>query len=574
MPEWTTACPDWADRLRSGRSIIPPPIFPEEAEAGLSVMRELRIVDAPDSPKIGDASGQWVFDLAASIFGAYDAESGRRLITEWFVMLPKKNFKSGLAASIMLTMLIRNWRKSAEFTILAPTLEVANNSFGPAKDMVAFEEDGDDGETYSELADLVQVQTHIKTLTHRGMNATLKVIAADANTAAGKKSVGVLVEELWLFGKQANAKDMLREATGGLASRPEGFTIYITTQSDEPPQGVFKEKLQYARDVRDGKIVDPQFLPILFEHPPEMVANGGARLLENLPMVNPNLGYSVDRAYLEREFRKAEAEGEASLKGFLAKYGNVEVGMNLRSDRWLGADFWLAAALPVFSLEELLQRSEVVTVGIDGGGLDDMLGLAVVGREIDTGRWLVWARAWLHPIALERRKSEATRYHDFAKAGDLVLVQDVGDDIADVVRIVTQVVDSGLLDKVGVDRAGLGGIYDALVGTEERAGPITADQVVGIPQGWQLQGAIKTAERHLAARKLVHSGTALMAWCVGNAKVVAVGNAISITKQASGFAKIDPLMALFDAVYLMALNPEAKGGMDDWLSNPIRTGRA
>ncbi|KQR62649.1 terminase large subunit [Acidovorax sp. Leaf160] len=570
MPEWTTACPDWADRLRAGRSIIPAPIFPDEAEAGLSVMRELRIVDAPGSPRIGDASGQWVFDLAASIFGAYDAESGRRLITEWFVMLPKKNFKSGLAASIMLTMLIRNWRKSAEFTILAPTLEVAHNSFGPAKDMVTYEEDGDDGE----LADLVHVQTHIKTLTHREMNATLKVIAADANTAAGKKSVGVLVEELWLFGKQANAKDMLREATGGLASRPEGFTIYITTQSDEPPQGVFKEKLEYARDVRDGKIIDPQFVPILFEHPPELVRSGEARLLENLPMVNPNLGYSVDRAYLEREFRKAEAEGEASLKGFLAKYGNVEVGLNLRSDRWLGADFWEAAAVPVFTLEELLERCEVATIGIDGGGLDDMLGLAVVGREIGTGRWLVWTRAWLHPIALERRKSEESRYRDFAKQGDLVLAAQVGKDIADVVGIVSQVVESGLLDKVGVDRAGLGGIYDALVGTDDKAGPVKADEVVGIPQGWQLQGAIKTAERHLAAKRMVHSGQPLMAWCVGNAKVVAVGNAISITKQASGFAKIDPLMALFDAVYLMALNPEAKGGLDDWLSNPIRTGRA
>jgi len=556
MPEWTTACPDWADRLRAGRSIIPPPIFPDEAEAGLSVMRELRIVDAPGSPRIGDASGQWVFDLAASIFGAYDAESGRRLITEWFVMLPKKNFKSGLAASIMLTMLIRNWRKSAEFTILAPTLEVAHNSFGPAKDMVTYEEDGDDGE----LADLVHVQTHIKTLTHREMNATLKVIAADANTAAGKKSVGVLVEELWLFGKQANAKDMLREATGGLASRPEGFTIYITTQSDEPPQGVFKEKLEYARDVRDGKIIDPQFVPILFEHPPELVRSGEARLLENLPMVNPNLGYSVDRAYLEREYRKAEAEGEASLKGFLAKYGNVEVGLNLRSDRWLGADFWEAAAVPVFTLEELLERCEVVTVGIDGGGLDDMLGLAVVGREAETGRWLVWTRAWLHPIALERRKSEESRYRDFAKQGDLVLAAQVGKDIADVVGIVSQVVESGLLDKVGVDRAGLGGIYDALVGTDDEPGPIEAAMVVGIPQGWQLQGAIKTAERHLAGKKLQHGGQALMAWCVGNAKVVAVGNAISITKQASGFAKIDPLMAMFDAVYLMALNPEAKSG--------------
>ncbi len=103
MPEWSTACKDWADRLKSGRSIIPAPIFPDEAEAGLRVMRELRIVDAPGSPKIADACDQWIFDLAASIFGSYDADSGRRLITEWFVLIPKKNFKSGLAASIMLT---------------------------------------------------------------------------------------------------------------------------------------------------------------------------------------------------------------------------------------------------------------------------------------------------------------------------------------------------------------------------------------------------------------------------------------------------------------------------------------
>ncbi|SPW23567.1 Phage terminase-like protein, large subunit [Cronobacter sakazakii] len=50
----------------------------------------------------------------------------------------------------------------------------------------------------------------------------------------------------------------------------------------------------------------------------------------------------------------------------------------------------------------------------------------------------------------------------------------------------------------------------------------------------------------------------MMAWCVGNARVEPKGNAILITKQASGKGKIDPLMALFNSVSLMALNPEAK----------------
>ena len=300
-PNWSTACPDWADKLKRGESIIPPPIFPDQAEQALAVFKELRIVDAPGSPTFGESCAQWVFDLVASIFGAYDPETGRRLITEWAVILPKKNSKSTVAAGIMMTALILNWRQSAEFTILAPTIEVAGNSFAPSRDMVKADD---------ELDDLLHVQSHIKTITHRGSNATLKVVAADANTVSGKKSVGTLVDELWLLGKMPNADNMLREALGGLASRPEGFVVYLTTQSDEPPAGVFRKKLQYARDVRDGKVHDPSFVPVIFEHPPEMVARKEHLQIENLRMVNPNWGYSVDSGFIEREYRKAKEEGE------------------------------------------------------------------------------------------------------------------------------------------------------------------------------------------------------------------------------------------------------------------------
>src|SRR5678815_4286075 len=59
----------------------------------------------------------------------------------------------------------------------------------------------------------------------------------------------------------------------------------------------------------------------------------------------------------------------------------------------------------------------------------------------------------------------------------------------------------------------------------------------------------------LADGSLRHSGQGLMAWAVGNARVEPKGNAILVTKQASGSAKIDPLMAAFNAIALMSTNP-------------------
>ncbi|SDI40122.1 terminase large subunit [Pseudomonas abietaniphila] len=550
---WTTACPDWWRRLSARESIIPEPLFPAEADEGLEVFRSLKIVDAPGSPTMETACAPWVLAFAGAIFGSYNSETGQRLISEYFLCIPKKNSKSTIAAAIMLTALIRNWRLEAEFIILAPTKEIADNSFKPAAAMIKHDE---------ELSALMHVQPHMRLITHRETGATLKVVAADSDVVGGKKAVGVLIDEAWLFGKNVKAPDMIREATGGLLSRPEGFIIWLTTQSNEPPAGIFKSKLSYARGVRDGRIDDPRFLPVIYEFPPEMIKSGEARLPQNFHLVNPNMGYSVDRATLERLFMQAEIDGEAEIRGFLAKFLNIEIGLALMSDSWVGADFWEPQAMAGLTLDSLLEQCEVVEVGVDGGGLDDLLGLAVMGRVRESRTWLHWAHAYAHPSVLERRKSEAPRLMDLAAAGDLTLVKKIGDDVEHLASIVARINQAGLLDKVGLDPAGIGAVLDALadVGIEE-------DQIIGISQGWKLTGAIKTTERKLAEGALLHCGQALMAWACGNAKGVPSANAFLITKQASGTAKIDPLMATFNAVSLLSLNPEAKGGMDDYLNN-------
>lgn len=547
--EWTTACLDWERRLVKGQSIIPAPIFPDQAEQALAIFKELRVVDLPGKPTFGECSEPWVFDFVAAIFGGYDADTGKQMIREYGLLISKKNTKSTIAAGIMLTALILCWREEEEHLILAPTKEVADNSFKPAASMIRADD---------ELADLFHIQDHIRTITHRVTRNSLKVVAADTDTVSGKKSGKILVDELWLFGKRANAEAMFMEALGGQVSRDEGWVIYLTTQSDDPPAGVFKERLDYWRAVRDGKIQDRKTLGILYEFPEAMRKSKAYLDPANFYITNPNIGRSVSAEWLEDQLRKNQSKTDGTLQQFLAKHLNVEIGLNLRSDRWAGADFWESQVETCLTLDDLLDRSEVVVVGGDGGGLDDLLGLAVLGREKDTRRWLLWTHAWAHKIVLERRKEIAPALLDFEKDGDLTIVDYPGEDVEAVADIICRIRDSGLLPEekcIGVDPAGIGDIVDALTAPGL---DFTMEQIVGVSQGWRLGSAIKTAERKLAGGEMVHGGQRLMAWCVSNAKVEPKGNAILITKQVSGSAKIDPLMASFNAVSLMSLNPLAR----------------
>lgn len=567
--QWSTACPDWEQRIVERRSLIPfDPLFPDEAAAALAVFKSLRVVDIAGSPTFGECCEQWVFDFVAAIFGAYDADQGKRLINEFMLLISKKNGKSTIAAGIMVTALIRNWRHLNELMIIAPTIKIAGNSFDPAAAMVRADE---------ELRDLLHIQTHLRSITHRVTGAVLRVVAADTDTVGGGKAGFVLVDELWLFGKRANAPAMLQEATGGLISRPEGFIIYLTTQSDEPPAGVFKSKLEYFRDIRDGVVNDNKRLGVLYEMPKAILEAEKHLDPENFYITNPNMGRSVSKEWIEDRIREIQTGGKDAegqdIQTFLAKHLNVQIGLLTRRDRWAGADHWQNANDNTLTLQTLIERSEVLVAGIDGGGLDDLLSIFVIGRDRENPkRWMGWVRSWMHPTVLERRKNQRETLLDFVKDGDLWMVEELGEDIDQLVSVAAELEASGRLAMIGLDPAGVGLIVDALaeigIGTTEAVDATGKPRVHAVSQGWPLQGAIKTLERKLADGTFTHADQPLMGYAISNAKTEIKGNATMITKQMAGSAKIDPLMAAFDGVALMSKNPSALYETTPWDDDP------
>jgi phage terminase large subunit-like protein len=549
---WSTACLDWEERILSGRSLVPDlPLFRDEADRALRIFKRLRVPDIIGQPTLGEACGAWFFPIVEAMFGAYDPETNRRMIQEFFFLVPKKNSKSSNGGAIMITAAIMNRRPEAEFHFIAPTIKIANISFKQAVGTIRLD---------PELHKLFHVQRHLRTITHRLNGTTLQILAADTDIVTGGKAVGTMIDETHQFARKSNAADIFLEIRGALSSRPDGFLFQTTTQSKDAPAGQFKTELKQARDVRDGKIEAP-LLPILYEHPTALIEDDSWRERRFWQVVNPNLGRSLEPEFLQRELEKAEREGPQAMVLFASQHFNIEIGLRMHADRWVGADHWEAAAAPALSLDDILERSEVLTVGIDGGGLDDLLGLAVLGRCRKTRDWLLWARAWAQTDVLERRKEIAERLRDFALAGDLVICKEPTQDVDEVAAIVARVADAGLLPPrfgVGLDPVGVAAIIDALaaqgIESEANGGPVCA-----VYQGYKLSGAVWGMERKLKDGTLRHAGQPMMAWCVGNATAEQKGNAVLITKQAAGKAKIDPLVAAFNAFSLMSRVPEAAG---------------
>ncbi|MEE2860852.1 MAG: terminase large subunit [Pseudomonadota bacterium] len=546
------ACPDWWERLQAGDvPMADVPINDAKAARVLAFFNRLRLPDVSGNPPMSVACGDWFKTLLVAFFASEDPETHRELVWELLCMVPKKNSKSTYVAALALTALYMEEAPNRQMLLVGPSQNISERCFEQAQGMVALDE---------KLQLIFDVKDWNKTITRRKTGTSLDVKTFDTSIVTGEIPVLTIIDELHELGKKAKALKVMQQIRGGGITMQRGKVLMITTQSDEMPTGIWKAELKKARAIRDGKGGSkPIMLPILYEFPEELQKDETFwRDRNNWGLILPNLGLSIDEQALEDDYENNGKVSKEAEQIWASQHLNIEIGVGLGGDAWRGVDHWEACADETLTLDELIRRSEVCVVGVDGGGLDDLFAVAVIGREKHTRRWLLWAHAWAFEEVFDRRKDIDAKLRDFEEAGDLTICLQVGDDVAGAIEVIQKLEDAGLLPTespaIGLDAAGIAELLDAL----DVAG-FGEDRWISVGQGWKLQSAVLTLPRRLKDGKLVHGGRDFMSWTVGNAKTELKGSNYIVTKQAAGSAKIDALMATFNAAMLMFGNPEASG---------------
>ncbi len=348
----------------------------------------------------GELAGQplalqpWQAAHVGCAFG-WKRPDGTRRYREVFDYEPRKNGKTTKIGGLINYVSFCDGEPGAQNYSAAAEREQAGLVYRQAKGMIL---------NRPQLEKLVKIYATFKSIEYPG-GVTYKALSADADTKHGFNTHFVVVDELHA---QPNRElvDVLVTSTG---ARRQPLIWYITTADFMRPS-ICNEKYDYACGVRDGRIDDPGFLPVVYE----VTAKDDWTDPAVWAKANPNLGVSVSREYIEREYAKAKDNPE---------YENTfkRLHLNLRTDadvRWLSSQLWDANAEP---FDPAMLDGRDCYAGLDLANTLDVAALAKIFPPQTEGEdWYVLMDLWVpESAAKERQKTNRARYDAWISKGHM-----------------------------------------------------------------------------------------------------------------------------------------------------------
>lgn len=243
--------PSW---IYDGSSIVDPFGYGERA---VTFLRRLRH-PASSAPKRAFQLYPWQERVVRRIYGPRH-DDGSRIVKTVFLMLPRGNRKTSLAAALSLLHVIGPEKVPAGQVIFAASdREQAGIGFREAAEIIR-----------SDKRLIAATRIHdafnsAKQITDISSSARLRAVSSDGRAQHGTTPNFVLADEIHAWA----GRDLWEALRSGMAKTDDALMIVATT-AGRGSDTLAAEQYEYARRVALGEVVNPEFLPVIFAADPD-----------------------------------------------------------------------------------------------------------------------------------------------------------------------------------------------------------------------------------------------------------------------------------------------------------------
>lgn len=458
---------------------------------------------------------KWQADFVATLYGWKRKSDDTRRYREALFAVPRKNGKSETCAGLSLYGLTADGETRAQVYSAAKTRDQAALIFDVASIMCRQSE---------ALRSMVRPVESRKRLEFAAKHSYYQAMSADAATAHGKNPHLVLFDEL-----HTQPNRLLYDGLkSGMGARQQPLFISLTTAGHDR-NSICHEVWTHARNVRDGIVDDPTFLPMIYEIKP----GEDWKDEEVWARCNPNLGVTVSLQFLREEYKRA-----ASLASYENTFRNLYLNeWTEQAIRWISMEHW-DKCQDHFDWSEL--RDLPCWGGLDLSSSVDVSAL-VLAFPVD-GKVAIVPHFWIcEEQAKRNERSDRVPYREWAKAGLVTITEGNVVDYERIRRDIQELAETYPIQEIAYDRFNSSHLVTLLNGD--------GINMVQFGQGFtSMSGPSKEFEKLVLGNQLIHDGNKIMRWMASNVATTqdAAGNIKPVKDKSTG--RIDGIVAAIMAI--------------------------
>jgi phage terminase large subunit-like protein len=522
-----------------------PWVFDEtRAERIFSWFRYCRHVEGPLAGRPIELQPFQLFDLGC-MFGWVHRETRERRFQKAFITEARKNAKTTILAGVALYLMVGDQEESPDVYCAAVDRDQARIMYRAAMAMAR---------KSPEMRGRLKIRDY--ELAHRTRGGQMVALSRDKQNKDGLKPHGAIIDEYHAH-VTSEIYDLLWSAWG---SRSQALMAIITTAGMDTESPCYKE-YQYCKQILSGAVRNDRYFVMIREMDPDDDEHDPANWIKANPL---RAGTPAGLARLKEQHDEAfDSHDPAKIRTFRVK--NLNRWVHGTEDNFMGEfmDRWDGLALVPDEFWQLVKGMPAV-VGVDLAKKIDLTADAFLFALPD-GRVAISACGFMPEETLKRHEqTDRIPYREWAQAGWLQLTEG---DVTDYHRVQTHIQDMQLEHDLSVHEV----CYDPYNATHFATELADLGYTcIEIRQGVRtLSEPTKLFRELVATGKLVHDGSPLLKWCVGNAvQVTDTNENIKLSKETRGDTRrIDLLAAAIDAlVRIQSLRDAVEAG--NWINSP------